>query len=74
VPRAGGSALPPRRYVLNLDRELGDVLPLDVNGDGLADLVVLEADSSRRDAPLHARVFLQSPEGFNPAGAGDVLP
>ena len=74
APSIGGSTLPPRRYVLHLDRELGDVLPLDVNGDGLMDLVVLEVDASRRDAPLHARVFLQSPDGFTPVGAGDILP
>jgi hypothetical protein len=71
---ARAADLPPQRHVLRLEQELGDVLPLDVNGDGLLDLVVLEVDYGRRDGATRARVFLQSAEGFAPAGAGDVLP
>ncbi len=78
---AGGAAFargdlpPPQRHVLKLEQELGDVLPLDVNGDGLQDLVVLEVDYARRDGPVRARVFVQTPTGFTaPAGPGDLLP
>ncbi len=72
---ARGDELPPARHVLRLEQELGDLLPLDVNGDGLLDLVALEVDHSRRDGPARARVFVQTPTGFTaPVGPGDLLP
>ena len=72
---ARGEQLAPARHVLRLEQELGDLLPLDVNGDGLLDLVALEVDHSRRDGPMRARVFVQTPAGFAaPAGPGDLLP
>jgi hypothetical protein len=65
----------PQRFVLRLETELVDVLPLDVNDDGLLDLIVLEADRGKRDASVRARVFLQTRSGFDgAAGSGDVLP
>ena len=53
------------RERLELRQELGAVLPFDLDGDGLEDLVVLEADFGQgRDVAYTLRVLRQGPEGF----------
>jgi hypothetical protein len=55
-----------RRLSLPVRHELADLEPFDLNGDGLQDLVVVEADRTWRDIRHFVSVFLQSPRGFRP--------
>lgn len=56
--------LPIRRVRLKLDHELERVFTIDLNGDGLRDLVAVVVDKLTRDPISHLRVFIQSATGF----------
>ncbi len=75
---AGPLVAPPNfaRYRLAVQQELGDVLPLDLSGSGRLDLVLLELDRSRRDAPARLELYRQSETGFAaaPAAAAELPP
>jgi len=63
------------RHSVPVEGELGDVLTVDLNHDGMQDLVVLELDRSRRGAPARLVVYLQSAAGFQlVASATETLP
>lgn len=53
------------RYSLALRNEFADAFVYDLDGDGLSELVVLEAERGlSRDVPHTVRVFRQTGEGF----------
>jgi hypothetical protein len=62
------------RFSIPLTRELGEVLPLDLERRGRKDLVVIEIDRARRDASPYLEVFRQSEKGFAaiPSAAHDL--
>ncbi|MBI4084214.1 MAG: VCBS repeat-containing protein [Candidatus Lambdaproteobacteria bacterium] len=63
------------RFSLRLAGELGDLHAIDLDGDGLLDLVVVENDLTRRDVKANLAVFLQEPQGFRRLeGAAMPLP
>ncbi len=64
-----------RRFRLKLRQELADVFPIDLTGNGLLDLVVVQTDPTTRQPKSYLTVFLQTPNGFEEAlSAGRPLP
>ena len=64
-----------KRISVPIQYELGDVLPLDLEARGRKDLVAIEVDRSRRDAPPQVEVFRQTDDGFTPVPtAAEALP
>jgi len=58
------------RHLLKLNTEFAELLTFDADGDGLSDLVVIEADRGHgRDTPHTLRVFRQHRQGFAPLAA-----
>jgi FG-GAP-like repeat len=64
------------RDVVRVETELETVLPFDLNGDGRADLVVVEADRGHsREVRYTVHVLRQGERGFEPLpGATQELP
>ena len=56
-----------RRQRLKLRQELAEAFPIDLTGNGLQDLVVIETDPASRRPRSFLTVFLQSPQGFREA-------
>jgi len=79
MPTARGQSEspPPQGYdrlTLTLDAEWAGMYASDLDGDGLMDLVVVEADHSTRNVRQWVRVFRQTSSGFLPFGQVRELP
>jgi hypothetical protein len=63
------------RLTVPVRRELVEVLPIDLDGDGRMELVVVESDRDSRAASTHLEVLHQTATGFEPLQeASDTLP
>src|SRR3972149_3165566 len=62
------------RSALKLTHEFAALYRADLNGDGLEDLIVIEAERMKREPELYVSVFQQNREGFRAAGGPQPLP
>ena len=63
------------RHSVELQRELGDLYPFDLSGDGRRELVVVELDRTNRDPVPYLTVYRAAGKGFEKiSGASSALP